>query len=103
MGQRVQEAVDVAAPGLVRAQPAQAGFTSHGKLAREAWIPRLKPDVVVWELWTNEPGGFTMIAGDAYNLTGVPVDTEAIPPRPFLPEAVHHVLFEHSKAWWYAT
>jgi hypothetical protein len=106
VGQRVQEAVDVAAPDTWCVHNlAQAGFTSHGKLAlAKAWIPRLKPDVVVWELWTNEPGGFTMIAGDAYNLTGVPVDTRGYPAAPIpLPEAVHHVLFEHSKAWWYAT
>lgn len=84
---------------------AQPAFTSAGKWAvgRDA-IDALQPDVVIWEAWMNDAGGFTRLGDAAYNLTGVPTDDAGYPtPIVPMPGALHHGLFHLSEAWRYAT
>lgn len=81
----------------------QPAFVSKTKmaLATEA-IPRLRPELVVWEMWHNDPGGFTMLGPDAYNLTGMALDADGYPWAWPMPASVHHRLFHASRLYEYA-
>ncbi len=82
----------------------QPAMTSRGKLALgKAAIERFQPELVLWELWSNDPGGFTMIGPDAYNLTGLTVDADGYPVWLPLPSSLHHWLFRTSYLYEYAT
>lgn len=106
MSHVLQERLDARAPGrfcvLNHAQPA---FTSRGKLAyAKEVVPQVEPEVVIWELWANEAGGFTKLGDDAYNLTGLVVDDAGYPVwLPFMPAALHHALFHRSRFWEWLT
>jgi hypothetical protein len=101
----LQRRLDAAEPGVwCVLNYAQPGFTSRSKLAlaREL-LPTLQPEIVVWEQWVNDPGGFTMLGSDAYNLTRLVTDDEGFPVWGPLPAALHHRLFRASRLWEYST
>lgn len=102
VGARLQGLLDGARPWCVR-NHAQPGFTGRSKLAaaKEA-LPALAPEVVLWEVWHNDGGGYTMIGPDAYNLTSLPVDEQGYP-RGLLPGGLHRAAFRSSAFYHYLT
>lgn len=83
------------------AQPAMVSASKYA-LATEA-IPRLKPELVIWELWRNDPGSFTLIGEDAYNVSFVPTNRNGMPHTLPLPVALNDALFVRSAFYEYAT
>lgn len=83
---------------------AQPGFQGFSKVAIALeQIALREPEVVIWEVWANDPGGFTRIGDDAYGIDHLVRDSRGVPVLlPFLPEAWRGWLFEHSTAWEYA-
>jgi hypothetical protein len=106
MSAALQRRLDAVEPGrwcvLNFGQP---GYTSGPKLAlAKEYIAKLQPEVVLWELWTNDPGGFTKIGDDAYNLTRLELDDEGYPLfRAWIPRSLHQLLFRSSRFWEYAS
>ncbi|MCB9682291.1 MAG: hypothetical protein H6733_12560 [Alphaproteobacteria bacterium] len=84
---------------------AQPAFVGTNKLAvAEDVLPRVEPAVVVWEVWANDAGDYTLIGDDAYNVGTVQTDADGWPVAvPGVPTALHHWLFQHSRAWNYLT
>lgn len=85
---------------------AQPAFVGKSKLAvAQAVIPEFKPEVVVWEVWANDNGGFSMVGEDAYNLETLVTDDHGYPVlSPVgVPGPLHRTLFEYSQLWWYLT
>jgi len=91
-------------PGWCVRNHAQPAFTGGPKLAvAKEVIPELRPDVVLWEVWGNDPEGYVLLGGDAYNLTGRRVDGRGHPVLvPFLTEDQRAWAFEHSALFEYA-
>ena len=79
---------------------AQPAFSSQGKLAfaKEA-IPSLRPEVVIWEVWTGDAGEYIRLGDTAYELASVSIDDEGYPAVNWLPNAIHHTLFRRSRLW----
>lgn len=101
---RLQKRLDAGGEGrcvIDYAQPAHT-FDSKLALAKDA-IPRFQPEIVLWEVWMNDPGGYTLIDGDAYNLTGLELDGDGYPIAIPLPGPIHRALFRHSRLYWYGT
>lgn len=83
---------------------AQPAFTARGKLAAgKAALAVHDIDVIVFEVWTNDPGGFTMLGEDAYNLTGFTLGEDGYPHLLPAPAALDRWLFHHSALWEFAT
>lgn len=101
---KLQERLDPTRASLCVRNYAQPAYVGANKLAElEEALPELQPVVVVWEVWTNEPDGYTVIDGAAYNLARGAVDAEGYPVSiPGLPASVHHFLFRTSEFWEYA-
>jgi hypothetical protein len=81
----------------------QAAYTGWSKLAEATDVlPRLQPEIVVWELWGNDAGHFRRIGLDWYNLDGVDVDERGVPRILPLPAAWNEGLFLRSRFYAYA-
>jgi hypothetical protein len=105
MSRRLQDRLDAAEPGLwCVLNFAQPGYTGRSKLAlAREHVPGLKPELVLWELWINDPGGFTMLGSTAYNLTRLTVDPLGYPTALPVPDGLNRRLFHGSRLWEYAT
>jgi len=79
---------------------AQAGYGAASKLAeaREV-LPKLKGDLVVWEVWGNDPWNYVMLGSSAYALRDARVDASGYPVAFALPPSVNQFLFRHSRAY----
>ncbi|HMV68055.1 MAG TPA: SGNH/GDSL hydrolase family protein, partial [Myxococcota bacterium] len=80
----------------------QAAYTGWSKLAEATDVlPRIQPEIVVWELWGNDAGRFRKIGPDWYNLDGLDVDERGVPRLVPLPAALNEWLFLRSRFYAY--
>lgn len=105
MSAALQRRLDAQAPGRWcihnYGQPAYAGRNKWAEASEV--LPRLKPEIVLWELWDNDPGRYTFIGIDAYNFVGLRINADGLPWVLPLPDAAHRWLFETSRFYSYAT
>jgi hypothetical protein len=82
---------------------AEGGYTFDNQLAvaREA-IPRLEPELVLWEVWENSPFRWAMVGGHAYRFQHVAVGADGLPNPMGVPSAVHRTLFSRSRLYEYS-
>lgn len=80
---------------------AQPAYTGSTKLAlAEDVVPRLQPDLIVWEVWGNEGDRYTEVGDDWYNFHGRRLD-EAGLPYIGVPATVNAGFFRHSALYRY--
>ena len=79
------------------AQPAYISGNKMEMLRRH--LPEIKPAVVLWEVWMNDPGGYSRVGDDAINLTGLLLDSSGTPSMWPVPSAANQALFRVSRAW----
>lgn len=84
---------------------AQPGYGGEQKRdAALAAIATTRPDVLVWEVWENDPTMYKRVGDLAVDVGRIAVDAEGWPRSPApLPAAVHHLAFTWSSAWRFAT
>lgn len=83
---------------------AQPAFISGNKWAvAQEVIPSLRPELVLWEVWRNDPGRYTLVDGDAYNVTMLPTSPAGVPHTLPVPAALNDALFVNSRLYSYAT
>lgn len=83
---------------------AQPGFTFDNKLAlARRWVPRLRPALVLWEVWANDPRHYSVLGSTAYSLTGLDVGPDGYPDAFGLPRLVNAWLFRRSRLYEYAS
>lgn len=83
---------------------AQPGYGATSKLAEaRELLPKLKGDIIVWEVWNNDPWSYAMLGSGAYALRDARVDAAGYPDAFSLPAAVNHFLFQHSRAYEFAS
>lgn len=83
---------------------AQPGFTFQNEwVLAEEHIPRVKPQLVFWEIWLNTPQEYTVIGDAAYRFATIATGEDGYPHTLGAPPALDRFLFEHSRAWEYAT
>jgi hypothetical protein len=82
---------------------AHSGYSAAQKLGalRES-LTRLKPDVVLWEVWAEGPT-LSYVGPHIYALGSTRKDDDGYPAVPVVPGALHHPLFRWSRAWEYLT
>lgn len=100
---RLQERLDPTRQRVCVRNHAQPAYVGSNKLveAREL-IPRLRPAVVVWEVWTSDAASYVVLDGVAYNMGQSRVDEAGYPViLPGVPASVHHALFRRSALWRY--
>jgi hypothetical protein len=105
MSRYLQDALDAGGDGpwcvLNYGQPA---MVSQSKAAiGSVAIPEVSPELVLWEMWHNDPGGFVMLGTDAYNLTGLVTDEAGYPAFLPMPGALRRSLFHGSRLFEYAS
>jgi hypothetical protein len=85
--------------------PSQPAFTAGQKrvVALDALKSPRPPDLLFWEVWTNDPDGYTLIDGVAYNLAGLQTDVRGVPDAFSLPAGLNGWLFRTSALHRYAT
>lgn len=101
---RLQERLDPSHRAVCVRNHAQPAYVGSNKLveARDL-IPRLRPAVVVWEVWTSDPASYVVVDGVAFNVGQSPVDEDGFPVLlPGVPRSVHHFLFRRSALWQFA-
>jgi hypothetical protein len=80
----------------------EAGFTFQAQWARaQAELPQIKPDVLVWEIWSNSPMEFRVLGENAYNFGRLEVDSLGFPNPLGLSPGVNQTLMEYSGLWRY--
>lgn len=83
---------------------AQPAFVSGNKWAvAQEVVPTLQPELVLWEVWHDDPGRYTLVDGDAYNVTAMPTTAAGVPHTLPLPAALNDTLFVRSALYRYAT
>lgn len=99
----LQRDLDAAEPGRFCVHNwGQAAFTGASKLALATDVlPETRPAVVLWELWDNDPGSFTMVGKDAWNFAELRTGTDGLPWLIHPPG--HAALFAHSQLYAFAT
>lgn len=104
MSRHLQDALDASEGGpwcvFNLAQPAVTSLTKLA-LAQES-IPTLKPDLVLWEVWHNDPGGFVLLGEDAYNISELQTDEAGYPNWLPIPSGLRRWLFHRSRLFEYA-
>lgn len=75
-------------------------FQSQRALAEE-YIPKLRPDLVIWEVWENSPHDFSIVDGAAWRFQGMRL-RGGLPDAFGLPPAVAGPLFRASRLYQYA-
>lgn len=105
MSHHLQGLLDAAEPGRWCVHNyGQPAYTGWSKLAEASDVlPRLQPEIVVWELWGNDAGRFRRIGQDWYNLDGLDVDERGVPRLLPLPAAWNEGLFLRSRLYSYAS
>lgn len=105
MSHYLQQALDAGDDGpwcvLNYGQPAMVSM-SKAAVATQA-IPQFEPELVLWEMWHNDPGGFVMLGPDAYNITGMVTDEAGYPTFMPMPAALRRTLFHSSRLFEYAS
>jgi hypothetical protein len=80
----------------------EAGFTFQTQWARaQAELPQIKPDVLIWEIWSNSPMEFRVLGEDAYNFGRLELDSLGFPNPLGLSPGINHTLLEYSGLWRY--
>jgi lysophospholipase L1-like esterase len=100
----LQERLDPTRQRVCVRNHAQPAYVGSNKLAEaRELIPRLRPAVVVWEVWTSDPATYVVLDGVAYNMGQSRVDEDGFPVLvPGVPSVLHHALFRRSALWRYA-
>lgn len=85
--------------------PSQPAFTAGQKrvVALDALHAPTPPDLLFWEVWTNDPDGYTLIDGVAYNLAQLHTAADGTPDAFGLPVGLNHQGFRHSALYRYAS
>lgn len=101
----MQAQLDAVEPGrwciLNLAQPAYVGSNKLAELP--GVLARFHPDVVLWEVWGNDPDRYTMVGPDAFAFKDLVVGADGLPWVMPVPAPLHAWLFERSRLYQYGT
>lgn len=77
---------------------AEPGFSFDQQWAvAQDVLPKLEPDVVIWEVWANTPWSFVQLGDTAYRFRHLEVDAEGLPTGLGLPSGLHRALLPRSR------
>jgi hypothetical protein len=83
---------------------AESGYGFQAKLAAAtASLPALRPEVVFWEVWSNDNARYTRVGDAAYNLDEIALDAGGTPAAFPVPPGLNRLLFTRSRLYEYLT
>ncbi len=103
LGPRMQAELDAREPGrwcvLSAAEPAYRGGQKEAELHRA--MARQHVDVVLWEMWGNDPDHTTMVGANAYSFGPMVLGPGGLPRVIPMPIPLEQWLFERSRLYQY--
>ena len=82
---------------------AQPGFAHQNKIAvAKEEIPKLKPDIVLWEIWLNDSGKYIFLDGTAYNVSKLILNEDGFPALFGISGHLNRWLLSNSKLYEFA-
>ncbi len=91
-----------APPGRCYLNFAQPGTSARTKLAwARDTLSRVDVELVLFEVWGNDPGRYVLLGDDAYNLAHLQLRDDGYPRWPPLPGPLHRAAFHSSRFYEY--